>query len=59
MASTQVAFSVAASPGHDLAGHYECANRIPAIMEALQQARLTPDAQPQKVCEAYIISLST
>ncbi|CAK0785473.1 hypothetical protein CVIRNUC_008682 [Coccomyxa viridis] len=51
MASAQVAFAVAASSGHDLAGHYECAKRIPAIMEALEQARLTPDAQPQKIME--------
>ena len=57
MASAQVAFSVAASPGHDLAGHYECAKRIPAIMEALQQARLTPDAQPETVWKAGYMSL--
>ena len=49
MAAAQVAYSVAPSAGHDLAGHYECAKRIPAILEALQQNALTADAQPRKV----------
>ena len=49
MAAAQVAYSVAPSAGHDLAGHYECAKRIPAILEALQQNELTSDAQPHKV----------
>ena len=49
MAGGQLAYSVVPSLGHDLAGHYECAKRIPAIVEALQKKRLTADAQPQKV----------
>lgn len=49
MAGSQLAYSVAPSTGHDLAGHYECAQRIPAILEALQQNKLTADSQPQKV----------
>lgn len=49
MSQVQLAYSVAASPGHDLDGHYECARRIPAILEALQEANLTADAQPEKV----------
>ena len=49
MTGAQLAYSVAPSTGHDLAGHYECAKRIPAILEALQQNKLTADSQPQKV----------
>ena len=49
MAGGQLAYSVVPSLGHDLAGHYECAKRIPAIVEALKQKRLTADTQPQRV----------
>ncbi len=49
MAGGQLAYSVVPSLGHDLAGHYENAKRVPAILEALQQKRLTAAAQPQKV----------
>ncbi len=49
MAGAQLAYSVAPSAGHDLAGHYECAKRIPAILEALQHNKLTAESQPQKV----------
>ena len=49
MAGAQLAYSIAPSAGHDLAGHNECAKRIPAILDALQENRLTADAQPQKV----------
>ena len=49
MAGAQLAYSVAPSAEHDLADHYECAKRIPAILEALQRNSLTADAQPHKV----------
>ena len=49
MAGDRLAYSVVPSPGHDVAGHYENAKRVPAILEVLQQKRLTAAAQPQKV----------
>ena len=55
MVASQLAYSVSASAGHDLAGHFECAKRIPVVLEALQQNQLTAEAQPQKV-RAHILS---
>ncbi len=59
MSAVQLAYSVAASPGHDLSGHYECARRIPAILEALQQNGLTADTQPQKVRQRVLFAQGT
>ena len=56
MSAVQLAYSVAASPGHDLFGHYECAKRIPAILEALQQNGLTADTRPQKVGQPFLLA---
>jgi hypothetical protein len=49
MSQVQLAYTVAASPGHDLEGHYENPRRIPAILDALKARQMTADAQPQKV----------
>lgn len=49
MSQAQLAYTVAASPGHDLEGHYENSRRIPAILDALKAHQLTADAQSQKV----------
>jgi len=52
-------FATAANLGHNLVGHPECAERVPAILQALEDAHLTPQERGSDLVELTDFSLAT
>ena len=44
--TAQLLYAVSGAPGHTAPGHPECAERVPAILQALSAASLTAAARP-------------
>lgn len=46
LGEAKLLYATAGAPAHDYPGHAECAERIPAILRALQAGGLTEEARP-------------
>ena len=55
--SPSIIYATAAGSRHDMPGHSECAARIPAILSALDTAKLTSQHRSVQVCKILQSSL--
>lgn len=46
LGEAKLLYATAGAPAHDYPGHAECAERVPAILRALQAGGLTEEARP-------------
>lgn len=49
LGEARLLYATSGAPAHDYPGHAECAERVPAIMRALQAGGLTEEARPGQV----------
>ena len=49
LAGARLLYVTAGAPAHDYPGHAECAERVPAILRALEAGGLTEGARPGEV----------
>lgn len=51
LGEAKLLYATAGAPAHDYPGHAECAERVPAILRALQAGGLTEEARPGQLVE--------